>query len=534
MGTQEAAEPASIAIDPPSDPSDPSDPSYPSDPSTPRGRGLDRRFVLAALMLVMVLASMEQTITSTSMPTIIGDLQGMEHYSWVTSIFLLASMLSMPLYGRLADTLGRKRVIIGAISLFMLGSILAAFAQSMVQLVIYRGIQGLGAGGIMPVVLTIAADIFTLRERAKIQGFFSMVWGSAALAGPALGAFLVVTLGWRSVFWVNLPLGALGLIVLMWKYHDYEKPHPADLDLPGVAALSAACVTLLGVASNLGPDGWSWSVIGILSSIALACLIFLFWHERRAAYPILSPAMLTSRVIGPAIACSCLFGLAFLSLDTYVPLYVQGGRGGGVTAAASVVTPVMLTWATSGVIAAPLLIRWGFRRTALVGGAIMLLAFSGLVICAWTGASHIVLTAVLALCGLGFGFASMSFLLAAQDAVPWHQRGAVTSTITFFRSVGGSLGVAALYALFKAVSKEKMDELHRLGVSLANPLDPHSAVRIPPELAQRAQDTIASGLTWVFIAMLCVVVVQFAVTFLMPAKCADHKISATEGMEAMG
>src|ERR1700684_1860011 len=157
-----------------------------------------RAYVTAALLLVMVLASMDQTVTSTAMPTIIGDLHGLEHYSWVASIYLLACTVSMPLYGRLADALGRKRVIIGAIGLFCIASVLAAMSRTMVQLILFRGLQGLGAGGIMPVVLTILGDIFTLEERARVQGLFSAVWGTASLAGPALGWFLIATLGWRS------------------------------------------------------------------------------------------------------------------------------------------------------------------------------------------------------------------------------------------------------------------------------------------------------------------------------------------------
>src|SRR2546423_5080060 len=204
-------------------------------------RELDRRYVTAALMLVMVLASMEMTVPSSAMPTIIGELHGLEHYSWVSSVFMLALTISQPLYGRLADALGRKRVIVAAILLFCVASLLASSAHSMIQLIIYRGIQGLGAGGIMPVVLTILGDIFTLEERARIQGLFSSIWGTSALAGPALGAFLVRTLGWRSIFFVNLPLGLLGFVVLTWKYHDREKPHSTELDLTGALMLSIGC-----------------------------------------------------------------------------------------------------------------------------------------------------------------------------------------------------------------------------------------------------------------------------------------------------
>ncbi|HSV14292.1 MAG TPA: MFS transporter, partial [Tepidisphaeraceae bacterium] len=231
---------------------------------------LDRRYVTAALMLVMVLASMEQTVTSTAMPTIIGELHGLQHYSWVASIYLLACTVSMPLYGRLADALGRKRVILFAIAVFLVASLAAASAHTMTQLIIYRGLQGLGAGGIMPVVLTILGDIFTLEERARIQGFFSAVWGTASLAGPALGAFLVNTFGWRSIFFVNLPFGVIAATVLAWKYHDLEKPHSTDLDMPGAISLALGCTALLALVSGMGPDGFPFGLDMALLAIAVA------------------------------------------------------------------------------------------------------------------------------------------------------------------------------------------------------------------------------------------------------------------------
>src|SRR4051812_29557613 len=248
---------------------------------------MDRRYVTGALMLVMVLASMEQTITSTAMPTIIGDLHGFEHYSWGVSLYLLALTVSMPLYGRLADAWGRKRVILGAVLIFSIGSALAASAHTMGELILYRGMQGLGAGGIMPVVLTILGDIFTLEERASVQGYFSAIWGSASLAGPALGAFLVTTFGWRSIFFVNLPFGALGLGVLMWKYHDHEKPHSTDLDLPGVGLISVSCMSLLAAVSLFGGEEWSWTWGGGLALLAIVTGLLFVRHERTAGNPIM-------------------------------------------------------------------------------------------------------------------------------------------------------------------------------------------------------------------------------------------------------
>jgi MFS family permease len=492
-----------------------------------------RRYVTAALMLVMVLASMEMTITATAMPTIIGDLHGLEYYSWVASIYLLASTVTMPLYGRLSDALGRKRVLLFAIVLFCLASLLAASARSMTQLIVYRGLQGLGAGGVMPVTLTILGDIFTLKERARIQGAFSAVWGTAALAGPALGAFFVKTLGWRSIFFVNLPFGVMALFVLAWKYHDREKPRSTDLDLPGVATLTIGCLSVLALVSRLGPGGWSWQVAAGLVALAVSSIAYYIQHERRSENPILPVELVRHRAIGPSILGTFLFGFAFLSLETYVPLYVQGGRGGGAGAAASVITPVMLTWALSGPIFAPLLVRWGFRNTAVLGAVLIVVGFTGLLVCATFAAPQWMLTAILALTGFGFGPASMSYLLSAQDAVQWHQRGGVTGTIGFFRSIGAAVGVGVLGGLFNVLMLPELRQLRAAGVAPSALLEPHELSRIPADTLARAQDAIAGALTWVFVAMLLVAVVQVAVTTLMPRRKIERAVPAAEAMEVM-
>lgn len=495
---------------------------------------IERRYITAALMLVMVLASMESTITATAMPTIIGELHGLEHYSWVASIYLLACTVSMPLYGRLADALGRKPVILAAILLFLASSLLAASAHSMTQLIIYRGIQGLGAGGIMPVVLTILGDVFTLAERAKMQGLFSAIWGTASLAGPALGALLVKTLGWRSVFFVNLPFGIIALAVLLWKYHDREKPHSTYLDLPGLAALTVGCSALLALVSRLGPGGWPiWVSIPLLI-IASACAILFIRHERRAPNPIMSPQLMMDRLIGPSMLGSLIFGAVFLSLDTYAPLYMQGGRGGDAKAAAQVVTPVMFTWALSSFLAAPLLIRFGFRKIALIGTLLIIVGFSGLYIFSSAGAPTWTITTVLAISGFGFGPVSMSFLLAAQHAVEWQQRGVITSSITFFRMIGGAIGIGLLGTLFNLLTNSKIEYLRALGIAPADVLNPEAHKKLPPELLKYAQNMIASALVWVFAAMVLLAIVQLGVTMLMPRRQVEHRPTPAEGLEAIG
>ena len=493
----------------------------------------DRRYVTAALMLVMVLASMEQTITSTAMPTMIGDLHGFEHYSWVVSIYLLALTVSMPLYGRLSDVLGRKRVILGAITIFSVGSALASWSHTMTQLILCRGVQGLGAGGIMPVVLTILGDIFTLKERATVQGLFSAIWGTASLAGPALGAFLVSTFGWRSIFFVNLPAGILGLLILVWKYRDLEKPHSTDLDMPGVITLSIACVGGLLLASGVGPanHGLPWNASLLL--ISATSLILFMKIERSAPNAIMPPALMMRRAIGPAMLASFLLGAGFLCLDTYVPLYVQGGRGGGVGAAAGVVTPVMLTWALSGIIAAPLVVRWGFRNTALLGSALVVVSFVGLIGCAYFHAPHWILTGVLALTGCGFGPASMAYLLAAQHAVEWQQRGIITSGIQFFRTIGGAIGTGLMGMMFNLLIRPQIDRLRAAGVDPASLLDSSGHQHLSPDVLLGVQNMISGGLFWVFIAMLAFAVFQLLASGLMVGGRTGQAVSRAEAIEAI-
>lgn len=493
----------------------------------------ERRYITAAMMLVMVLASMEQTVTSTAMPTIIGELHGLEHYAWVASIYLLACTVSMPLYGRLADTVGRKKVVLFAIGLFCLASVLASASRTMGQLIVLRGLQGLGAGGIMPVVLTILGDIFTLKERASIQGLFSAVWGAAALAGPALGALLVNTLGWRSIFFVNLPFGVIGLVVLAWKYHDREKPHSTDLDLPGVGLLAVACAATLALVTRIGPGGWPVPIAVGLGMLAIVAAVVFVLVERRAVNPVLPPALLMNRAIGPALAASALLGVGFLSLDTYVPLYVQGAKGGGAAAAAGVVTPVMLAWALSGIFAAPLVVRWGFRKTALLGCALTLLSFTGLLICVVADSPRWVLTVVLFFSGLGFGPASIAQLLAAQDAVKWQQRGIVTSGITFFRTIGGAIGIGVLGMLFNLLTGPQLRRLGATGINPAELMDPHSRPHLPADTLQFASGVIGHGLTWVFAAMLLSAVGQAIVTFLLPPGKSHHSIRPADAIEAL-
>jgi MFS family permease len=302
---------------------------------------------------------------------------------------------------------------------------------------------------------------------------------------------------------------------LVWKYHDHEKPHSTDLDLPGVISLAVGCTALMGLVFTLESDGISWTDMAILLAASVVALAWFVRIERRANNPILPPALIFQRAIGPALLGSALMGVGFFSVDAYVPLYVQGTTGAGAKAAAGVVTPVMLAWASSGIFVAPLIVRWGFRRTAVAGSALTAIGFFSLFTCAMLHASGWVLAAVLMIAGVGFGSASMPQLLSVQHSVSWQQRGIVTSAIQFFRSMGGAIGIGLLGVLFNALAAPQMQQLRQMGISPASLMDQQQRAKMPDTVKPIISQMIGSGLTWVFLAMAIVAIVQVAVSFLM-------------------
>jgi hypothetical protein len=313
----------------------------------------------------------------------------------------------------------------------------------------------------------------------------------------------------------------LGFGLLIWKYHDHEKPHTTDLDLPGVATLAVACGSLMSLVSAMGFDGFIWIHGVFLLAVAIVSGIWFVRIERSAVNPIFPPSFIMNRAIGPALIGSGLMGIAFFGVETYVPFYVQGTTMSGPKAAAGVITPVMLSWAISGVVAAPMIVRFGFRRTAIVGSVLTAISFTGL----WIGAIlHVhgaILAAVLAVGGLGFGSASMPYLLSAQHGVGWQQRGIVTSAIQFSRTMVGAIGIGLLGMLFNVLAAPQMEVLRKMNVKPAEIMDPQKSAALPEAAKPIILSMIGSSLTWVFAAMLVFAVIQIGVSMLMP-KADDH------------
>jgi EmrB/QacA subfamily drug resistance transporter len=400
--------------------------------------------VTAGIMLSLFLASMESTVVATAMPTIVGQLGGLEHYSWVFSAYMLASTTTVPLYGKLSDIYGRRKLYVFAMVLFLIGSIWSGLAQNMTQLIAARALQGLGAGGIMPLAFILIGEMFTLEQRARMQGLFSGVWGVSSIIGPLLGGFLVDQLSWRWIFYVNIVPGLLAgaLVALAWRDQHHEHERPA-VDYAGAALLTASVVSLLLGLMATGTSSW------MLIAAAVILFILLLGVERRAADPILPLALFRDRLFSTATTHGVLTGWAIFGSVSFIPLFVQAVLGTSATQAGITLTPMLLGWVTASIIGTRLLLRVGYRRLGMIGTASLTVG-SFLMSQAGMNTSQVTLMVFVALMGIGMGLSIPAFLIAVQTSVRRRQLGTATSTLQFSRSIGGTLGVSVMGAALSA------------------------------------------------------------------------------------
>lgn len=485
-----------------------------SEASLPRFDPARRRAVTAALALVSALASFESTVVSTAMPTIIGELNGLPLYSWVFSLYLLSATVMMPLCGSLADLYGRRRVLLTALVVFLAGAFACAVARSMPQLIAARAVQGLGAAGLIPISLTVVADLYSLRDRARVQGLFSGIWGAAGLLGPPLGAALTIRYGWRSIFSINLPLGTLALLLVATQMRESRAPRPRPFDGGGAALLALAAGALLfatlhgGLGGGLGA-GWRVSLL----ALAAAALLMLVRLERRSPHPLLPPSLFASAERASPFVAGVLLGTTIFGVDSFVPLFVQGARGGSAAAAGAVVTPVVLMWAVSAGVAGRAIVAFGFRRAARFGAVLVLLGLVGLLAAAWLDFGVVAISLCCGVVGAGLGPSSLAQVLAVQNAAAERERGVATSLVPFSRTVGGSIGVGALGGLLSAGLTE------RLGAAAAD-ASQVLAGRVAGASAEALRQAIEASLLPVFgvLAALAVVNLFVAGRFPGPAR----------------
>ncbi len=398
-------------------------------------------------LLAMFMAAIEGTIVATAMPSIVGDLGGFAWFSWVFSAFLLAQAVSIPIYGKLADIYGRKSIFAFGAGIFMIGSLLCGFAHSMQQLILFRLLQGSGAGAVQPVAITIVGDIYSVSERAKVQGYISSVWGVAAIIGPAVGGLFVQYVSWSWVFWLNLPVGAVAitLLTLYLRENITKKAHKIDYigSLLIFMVVGSCMITLVQ-----GGVVWAW--LSVQSILLMALTIFTLGlfirHERKAVEPVMPLGIWRDSLILVGNLATMTTGAVIIGLSSFLPTYVQGVMGMTPIMAGFALAAMSIGWPMTSSISGRLLQTVSLRALAVVGGALIVLGSLFFVLLApergwiWAAAGSFIV-------GLGMGLARTVFIVSIQTSVAWETRGVVTASNMFMNILGNTLGAAALGAL---------------------------------------------------------------------------------------
>jgi EmrB/QacA subfamily drug resistance transporter len=411
-----------------------------------------RPATVAALLLALFMGAMEMTVVSTAMPTVVAELGGALHYAWVFTAYMLTSTVTVPIYGKLADLHGRKPVMMVSMALFLVGSMASGQARTMGQLIAFRAVQGLGAGGMQPMALTIVGDIFKIEERAKMQGVFGAVWAIAGLVGPLLGGIIVATLSWRWVFYVNVPFGLISAAVLTFSLVETIEKRAHGLDIAGALLLSAAVVALL-----LGTDGELPWLLLPASAVLTGAFIAV---EARAKEPILPLRLFAQRILATSSMLSALGGGAMVGLVTFVPLYAQGVLGSTPTEAGTTIAAMAVTWPVASAVSGRLIVKVGFRVLVRAGFVVVALSAVALAFVMGQGASPMQLRIAAAMFGIGMGIANTPLVIAVQTSVGFSQRGVATASTMFFRNIGGTvavgvMGVVLARALLAGAAREE-------------------------------------------------------------------------------
>lgn len=474
---------------------------------------LRKRNIVIALMVAMFLGAIEGTVVTTAIPTIVRELHGFALISWVFSIYLLASAVSTPIYGKLADLFGRKKMLSLGITIFILGSCLCGISQNMYQLITFRAIQGLGAGAIFTLTYTILGDVFEFAERGKIQGWLGTVWGVASLAGPFLGGFFIDYVSWHWIFFINLPFGIISLVLLSRNLDEHVEKHQVQIDYAGILFLSAAILTLLyGVllGSNI-----------FLSLLLTAGLLLIFYFlEKRAAEPVIPFDLFTWHSTVVNLICFLLSAVV-MGGDVYLPVLIQNVLGYQATVSGLIMAPMSLTWLLAAVMLTKAIPRYG-ERTVVEWSAAVLLA--GCLPLLFLGLSSpiILLIMITLLMGFGFGGSFTTLTIMIQESAGFAQRGAAMALNALVRTLGQTIGVSILGGL---LNSRIVEYFNQSGLPGINPNDLYSTQGLPPGMtALQVKQSLNFALLDVFGALVSVSALVLLISFLLPNALKEKRL----------
>jgi EmrB/QacA subfamily drug resistance transporter len=507
--------------------------------------GLTHRQILvvfSGLMAGMLLAALDQTIVSTALPTIVGDLGGLDHLSWVVTAYLLTTTASTPLYGKLSDIYGRRLMFQSAIVIFVVGSVLCGLSQDMLQLIVFRGIQGVGAGGLMAMAFAIIGDIVSPRERGRYTGYLGAVFAVASVAGPLLGGFFVDNLTWRWVFYVNVPIGIAALVItssvlrLPFARQDHE------IDFVGAGLLVAGVSTLL-LGLVWGGSEYPWGspvIVGLLVGSVVLTAVFLWW-EIRTPEPILPLRLFRGRVFSGGVALSFLLGGAMFGAIVFLPLFLQVATGATATNSGLLLLPLMAGLMTTSILSGRVIAKTGhYRRWPIAG---MGIAAVGMYLLSTMepDTTRVASSLYMLVVGVGLGMVMQVLVLAVQNAADFKDLGVATSSVNFFRSLGGSFGVSIFGVLFATLLDDKLAALLPPGALSSAGLSPEALTgtpeqiqALPPDILLPVTQAMADSITAIFLCTVPLLAIGVAIAIVvpeLPLKDTAHIGSTLEGAE---